>query len=249
MRGSIYLNSLTHFLFPRECVICKRELFEGEKYICLSCYAEIPFTYFWTYTDHEAEVSFWGKAQISRVISLFFYTDNYNKLLYSIKYHSNTGLCKLLGKMLGEKIAFSAKHDHFNPEYIIPVPLHYFKKWKRGYNQSEIIAREIASINNCTIVELLKRVKFTKTQTHKNKIERWNSVEHAFAIKKKNFLLKIIAPKTCRIIEKLMRSKRETQIILVDDVLTTGATLEACTNILQREIKCKIIAATLAYVE
>lgn len=235
-----WFNELANYIIPPTCVVCGRELLRYEKHMCLECFAGLPMTYFWKYQDNSAEISFWGKVRIERVYSLFFYRGSYKKLLYSIKYKSNIRLCKYLGKAIGSKIAESLIISNDKIDYIIPVPLHFLKKWKRGFNQSEIIAKEICKeLNNATqktqVINLLKRVRFTKTQTHKNKMERWKSVEHAFTTKNN--------------LKKYTNSINNKHILIIDDVLTTGATIESCANAILKKYNCRISIATLAYVE
>lgn len=230
---------LFDLLFPKECAVCGRVLNYHEQHFCLECFADMPLTYFWNVKENPAERVFWGRCNAERVYSLFYYTDNWRKPVHLLKYGSNIPIGKYLGRMLGEKIAQSSG-ENFPIDYIIPVPLHWRKKMKRGYNQSEIIAQGIASglasggqKRPAVVPNLLKRVSFTATQTAKDRIERWNNVQKAFAFNEK-----------CR-----NNPQAGSHILLVDDVLTTGATLEACATILVEQLGCRVSIATLAYVE
>lgn len=236
---------LWNLFLPRSCAVCGRELLIHEQYFCLECYAGLPLTYFWNVKENPAEVVFWGRTQVERVYSLYFYVNDYRKPVHSLKYKANIGIGIYLGQMLGKKIAANSTPIHF----IVPVPLHFRKKWKRGYNQSEIIAggilKEIAANDSIVqmIPNLLKRSHFTRTQTQKDRVHRWHNVAGAFEINPRG-------------LQKIQGGKLQTEqnnyiphILLIDDVLTTGATLEACCNILHKHIHCKISIATLAYVE
>ncbi len=182
------------------------------------------------------------------VYSLFYYTESYRAAVHSFKYNSNVKLGLWFGQMLGYRITESI-------DYIIPVPLHYRKEWKRGFNQAHIIAKGIRSgigMRNSEIPQaggiggkeslsgykvlknLLRRQLFTKTQTHKERLERWRNVERVFSLNN-------------RMARRYDLNGKH--ILLVDDVLTTGATLDACCQILLRHYNCKISIATLAYVE
>lgn len=243
------LRYLTELIFPRKCTVCGCELLSEEKHICLNCLAGMPLTYFWHYTDTCADVAFWGRARIEKVYSLFYYRNDYRRLLYSLKYRSGIKLGIMLGEMLGEKIIFGcgAGAEPVVFDYIIPVPLHFLKKWRRGYNQSEIVARGIIKglsgganlVSNeretILLAGAIKRVRFTKTQTHKNKISRWESVRNVF----------IIPPMK----KKCLPDLNGKHILLVDDVLTTGATLDACATLLHNSYNCRISIATIACVE
>ncbi len=233
-------RSFLDFIFPRECVVCGRELFVFENHFCLNCYTGIPLTYFWSYSDNQAERIFTGRIMVERVWSLMFYTNNYRKPIHLLKYRSNIKIGLYLAEMLGDKIALQQLRFHI----IVPTPLHWRKQIKRGYNQSEIIAKGIAKrleIANLPpiIAKLIKRKRFTKTQTHKDKIDRWHNVALAFDINR-------------RVLKSVLRRGVTTEklnILLVDDVLTTGATLEACGQIIKEHIECNLYIATLAFVE
>lgn len=216
-------KSLADLLFPRRCVVCGRDLLLFEKHICMECMVELPLTYFW-------------KWRTRGLYSLFYYSGDYRKILYSLKYRSNVQLALYMGRLLGQRL----KEGDIRPDYIIPVPLHYLKRWKRGYNQSYIIARGIKRElgKGVAVRQLLKRRRFTKTQTRKEKRERWLNVHNAFGLKRSS----------PRGIERYARMLKGKKILIVDDVLTTGATADACRTLLQR-FDCRIWVATLAYVE
>ncbi len=190
----------------------------------------MPFTYFWTFKENPAFKAFYGRVNVESVYSLFYYTDSYKKAVHSFKYHSNVRLGLWLGQMLGSKIDEPI-------DYIIPVPLHYRKEWKRGFNQSHIIARGIADTalsGPKVLKDILRRQTFTKTQTHKERLDRWHNVEKVFALDK-------------RVAKRYNLNGKH--ILIVDDVLTTGATIDACCQILMQNFSCRISVATLAYVE
>ncbi|MBR5856599.1 MAG: ComF family protein [Bacteroidales bacterium] len=238
-------RAVADLLFPRCCEVCGRELLLDEKFLCLDCLAEIPLTYFWLIEENPARMALLGRARVEAVCSLFYYTDSYKKLVHSFKYRSNVKLGMWLGEMLGSKIPFPA-------DYIIPVPLHWRKEWKRGYNQSKIIAKGVCKgiMRNCiceagisgdktgnvpiVLNGLLKRRAFTRTQTQKDRAHRWQNVSDAFTIDSKAALKYNLSGK---------------KVLILDDVFTTGATLDACANLLLEHFDCKVYIATLAYVE
>ena len=255
-------RAVADLLFPRCCEVCGRELLLNEKFLCLECYAQLPFTYFWKMEENPAERAFWGRARIEGVCSLFYYTDSYKKLVHALKYRSNVEAGLWMGQMLGSRIPFPT-------DYIIPVPLHWRKQWLRGYNQSEIIARgvvkgiisrsdaaygteDVADMPECglsgnsikrrgerakspkIVIGLLQRRIFTQTQTHKDKLSRWQSVSRAFRLN----------PAACKKYD--LNGKN---VLIIDDVMTSGATLDACANLLLTHYDCKVYIATLAYVE
>ena len=243
----LWCRALADLFFPRCCTVCGNGLYLHEEHVCTVCMAEIPYTYFWTFSPNAAEKVFIGRVDVERVWSLFYYTESYRQLVHSLKYRSNVKIGLWLGEMLGEKIALSlsAGNQH-KIDYIIPVPLHWRKQWKRGYNQSEIIAKGVVKgFGECKmempemevpkiLTKVLKRTSFTRTQTHKDRHNRWLNVCNAFAVNEKAAKRHNLAGK---------------HILLIDDVLTTGATLEACASILVEQLGCRVSIATLAYVE
>ncbi|MBR4801693.1 MAG: ComF family protein [Bacteroidales bacterium] len=231
----LWIISLASLFFRRKCICCQRELMAFESGICTFCLADMPSSYTWTSTDSPADKTFWGRTEIEKVTSLFLYNGKYRNLVYSLKYRQNTAIGIRLGKMLGDII------DEEDIDYILPVPLHPRKKRQRGYNQSEIICRGILSSLRKRIpgvkleTRLLKRKNFTNTQTRKDRIDRWKNVRNAFGVNAKR-------------LEKLEAPLRPLHFLIVDDVLTTGATLDACATHLHNSCNCRISIATLAYV-
>ena len=231
----LWIRSLADLFLSRECLCCGRQLEAFEDGVCTFCLAELPASYIWTSEESPADKTFWGRTRIEKVTSLFLYNGNYRNLVYSIKYEGNIRLGLRLGKMLG---GFIAENDI---DLIIPVPLHPRKKRKRGYNQSEVIGRGILLALKergfCVKMEtrLLKRSSFTLTQTRKDRADRWTNVRNAFRINPKRAA-------------RLTSNGKVPHFLICDDVLTTGATLDACASLLHEAINCRISIATLAYV-
>ena len=231
---------LFDLLFPKICAVCGVPLNYHEQHFCLECYADIPLTHFWNVQDNPAEKVFWGRCCVERVYSLFYYTNNWRKPIHLLKYNGHTPIGKDLGRMLGEKLLlFPDNFPQF--DYIVPVPLHWRKLLTRGYNQSEVITQGIRvglsgrgkEKGPQIVPNLLRRKRFAASQTSKEREQRWKSVKDAYTL---NNYCRRLPEKGCH-------------ILLVDDVLTTGATLEACATILVEELGCRVSIATLAYVE
>lgn len=228
---SEWLIALWRLFFPLRCTICGAPLLSYEKHICLACRADMPFTYHWSYSGSAAEERFATALPIESLSCLFIYSGSYKQIIYAIKYRNATALAQYMGRMLGEKMRPNADFD-----YIIPVPLHWRRRLKRGYNQSELIARGImegAQMKHASLsLHSIKRKRYTGTQTAREREERFRNVQEAFALPRKE-----------------QKGLYGAKVLLVDDVLTTGATLRACAYHLQKRYNCKISIATLAYDE
>lgn len=218
---------LFHLLFPKNCNGCGNTLFNGEKTICIKCLHDLPFTDFHLYPENPAARLFWGRLTIHKVNALLYFKKGtkVQQLIHQLKYQGQTDIGFLLGKMMGEKMLLSEQR----PDLIVPIPLHQKKQRSRGYNQSLSIAEGIAHILQCPINTcLLVRKINTTTQTKKSRYERFENLKAAFELQQ-SFNLNNL------------------HILLVDDLLTTGATLEACGKLLLDNGLNKLSIATLAY--
>ncbi|MFW6277225.1 MAG: ComF family protein [Prolixibacteraceae bacterium] len=224
-------NDLLELFFPSLCVTCGNRLISQEKFVCMNCWLDLPVTGYHLEPENKVEQLFWGRVQIERATSWFHYRkgSSYQQLIHFIKYKGMKELGLECGKRLGRSLA---EAENFQTvDEIIPVPLHPKKLKKRGYNQSEWIARGVAEVLQKPVVSdnLLRKI-HTSTQTQKTRLERWQNVEGVF---------KINHPE----------SVAEKHILLIDDVTTTGATLEACAVPLLNCEKTKVSIATLAYAD
>lgn len=227
MKSSILLY-LTELLFPRLCVVCGDKLIEQEQWICLNCLHHIPRTNF--HLEHENRVAqlFYGRVKLEQATSFFYFSkgSRYQALLHNLKYKG----MKELGQEIGKHFAIDLLQSpaFSSVDVICPVPLHPQKEKKRGYNQSWWIASGIA---NQMQKELssgnLRRVTATATQTRKNRFERWQNVEGIFELTD----------------PQAFSGKH---VLLVDDVVTTGSTLEACAQAILSKTDARVSIATLA---
>ncbi len=222
------LRDFTELFFPELCIICGNRLVSQEKYVCMKCWFDLPVTRFGDDQYNKTAQLFWGRVQIEHTVSWFHYKkgSRYQELIHAVKYKGLKELGLLAGRKFGETLVESGAFDTVN--LIIPVPLHKRKLRKRGFNQSEWIARGISeALEKPISAGNLYRKIHSQTQTRKNRFERWLNVEEIFDVKD--------------------ATQFENQhILLVDDVVTTGSTLEACAFELLKIPGVKVSIATLA---
>jgi len=219
---------LVSLLYPRICSGCDKHLMKHEQNLCLVCLHGLPKTYFWDYDVTPVEKLFWCKIPVHGACSfLHFEKDGVvQELMHRLKYDGRTGVGTQLGiefgNILKEKGLFQ------DADYIIPVPLHRTKELRRGFNQSQFIADGFSNASQIPVrSDLLFRVVASDTQTRKSRFDRSENVRNIFKIHRKEML-------------------RGKNIILVDDVITTGATLEAAGSQLVAAGINKLYIATLA---
>lgn len=225
---STYLKNFISLVYPHTCCACGKVLMADEQHICMYCRLLLPKTRFHRHRENQLTKIFWGRQSIETGTSLYYFYKGgkVQRLIHQFKYRGNISLGLYLGAMLGRDIASSAMYKGL--DYVIPVPLHPKKKRKRGFNQSEVIARGVASSTSVPCCsELLIRKQETSTQTRKNRFNRWQNVSDVFE-----------TPNPDALIGK--------SILLIDDVITTGSTLEACTEKLLAIKGVKVWIATLA---
>ena len=227
-----YAYSLLHLLYPKQCLVCSNELIaDNASTICHLCQDNFHFTYFETSKTTRLDKLFWGRLHLKSTFSLleFEKQNSTQKILHSIKYKHN----KLLAIEMGEKIG---KTIYNNPDFssietLLPVPLHTKKKYMRGYNQSEMIAIGISNIMKVSVSDkFITRTIHSESQTKKNKFARWDNVKDVFELDTKAL-------------------KKLNHIAIIDDVITTGSTIEAITLKIHKEIpdlKISIISLAIA---
>lgn len=224
-----FFKGFVNLFYPNICAVCGNDLVKGEEALCLSCLYKLPLTRFWDEPDNAVAQTFWGRVNIESACAYFFFVkgSNYQQLLHKLKYKGEKHIGISLGKQLGSVLA---KSDLYNGiDYVVPVPLHDRKLRIRGYNQAEVIAQGVSQTYNAKLLNnVLVRTEFTQTQTKKSREERAQNVAQAFAVN---------APEVLS----------QKHILLIDDVVTTGATLEACANKLLVSTDCKVSVAALAY--
>lgn len=222
-------NIVTDFInlfFPRICACCDEVLLRNEPFLCTKCIYELPRTNFHNDPENEVAQMFWGRVLVENASSFLYFQKGglAQILLHKLKYKGQKEIGYEIGKMIGRDLLQSPFCD---TQVVVPVPLHKSKFRKRGYNQSESIARGIAEIMGNPVSTTLCKIIPNPTQTKKHRYDRWTNVEGIFALKDPG-------------------SIANKHILLVDDVVTTGATLEACTNALFQAENVKVSIVTVA---
>ena len=226
-----YLADFAGLLFPELCPACGESLMAGEDTICTDCRFTLPFTNFHLQPDNIVARQFWGKVELQGAYALYYFAKGgkVQNLMHHFKYKGMQQIGVLLGNMAGEQLVKSTVFS--SVDMIIPVPLHKKRLKERGYNQSTCFANGLAQKLNALVDDdNLVRVKSTETQTHKSRFSRFENMLEVF---------KVINPE--RLIGK--------HVLLVDDVITTGSTLEACSLQLLKIEGLKLSIATIAYAE
>jgi ComF family protein len=223
-------DSLVGLVFPDFCEVCGTSLVRGERYICLLCLYKMPLTRFWEKKDNDIEKLFWGKIKIERACALFYFRkgSDYRPLIHKLKYKGKYNIGLRLGEELGVYLRNSSLYQDIT--MLVPIPLHPAKERQRGYNQSAFIASGISNIMNLPVEKsALIRTKYTQTQTRKNAVERWENVQSVFGIRDKSGF-------------------DGEHILLIDDVITTGSTIETCASVILNNCSCKVSVASIGYV-
>ena len=224
-------NDVISLLFPELCNACGTNLYHGEMEICTKCIYDLPYTDYHLYPDNLVAKQLWGRFNCNAAMAMLYFRKGtkVQNLMHSLKYKSQTEVGVKLGNLLGERLKLSNQYS--NIDLIIPVPLHPKKERLRGYNQSEYIAKGIADVLKVPVsINNLLRNKITDSQTKKARYTRYENMQAVFNIKHLEQLQKL-------------------HVLLVDDVITTGATIEACSNVLLGARIEKLSIAAIAFTE
>lgn len=226
-----WFQAFLSLFFPRCCVICGNPLAEGEAYLCARCNMDLPRTGLHKYNENSVEQLFWGKIPLERATSYFYYRkgSDFRQILYRLKYRGQ----KEVGEVMGRYMATELLPYNFflGIDVIIPVPLHSKKQRLRGYNQSEWIARGVSAVTGLPVdIDSVYRSENTATQTRKTTFERWENVDQKFAL---------------RFPERFVGK----HLLIIDDVLTTGATTVACASAFAEVKGVRFSVLTLAVAE
>jgi len=220
---------MVHLFYPHYCAVCGERLHEGEKALCLRCNMDLPRTNLHLVRDNQVEKLFFGKIPIERATAFYYYQSGnvFERIVRKIKYQGRKDLAVDMGKMMAMELAPS---DFFEGiDMLVPIPLHPSRQRQRGYNQSERLAYGISAVTGIGVRnDVVVRIKHTDTQTHKSAQQRYENMQGVFSIGVSDLTL------------------RGKHILLVDDVLTTSATLTACADALKHIEGIRFSVLTLA---
>ncbi|QHI37999.1 hypothetical protein IMCC3317_33820 [Kordia antarctica] len=222
------LNNIITSIFPRICLGCNAKLMHQEAHICTKCRHDLPFTSFHKHHQNPVLNTFYGRVHIENATALLHYKKNgmVQQLLHQLKYKGRQEVGTVLGKLLGNALQQEASYSTIT--HIIPVPLHKKRLRKRGYNQVTTFGEQLAQHLEAEYADdILVKINNTKTQAFKKRAARWLNTQHSFEITNA---------------EKLEGQ----HILLIDDIITTGATLEACAQTLKNIPNIKISIATMS---
>lgn len=222
-------EALLHLAFPHVCQSCGTDVVQADHQLCLRCLGSLPVTLFHQHANNPVERMFWGRLPLLTASAQFYFTKEsmMQHLMHQVKYRSNKELCKYLGRLMGA--ALTESHRFQNIDALVPLPLYVTKEKKRGYNQATLLCNGMAERMYIPVWDgCVRRTLHTDSQTKKNRIERWLNMMGRFELAN----------------AQQIEGKH---ILLVDDVVTTGATLEACGRALLEAPGVKLSVATLCF--
>ncbi len=223
-----FFQNLLQTLFPSTCACCGDVLLTGEKQICINCLANLTATFYSAHDDNHTERQLAGRIPYQHATSLYVFRkgNTVQQLVHAMKFHSNSDLCIFMGRQMGLELLHSGRFD--NIDLLVPVPLHWRRRLQRGYNQSELLCRGISEVMGRPVNKrALVRHRNTHQQSMQASGDREENVRDAFSVRHPDDL-------------------QGKHLLLVDDVLTTGATLGSCCDALKLVNNLKISIATLS---
>jgi competence protein ComFC len=214
MKLFTFFENLLDLVYPKLCLVCNQYLVEAADGVCVHCISKLPRTSFHQYPDNPVTQIFTGRLNLKKATAYLYFEKSgiTQRMLHLLKYQKETGVGKLLGEIAGRDLSESDfLHDI---DYIIPIPLHPKKLALRGYNQSEVVGSAMAKASGRKLLtKAIVRNTNTSSQTRKGRFERWINVEDIFVVKDTH----------------LLSGKH---VLLLDDVVTTGSTIESCAQTL-----------------
>ena len=258
------LMAVLDLLIPRKCIVCEKTLGLSEEHICRECLDDIPHTYYWLRKFNPMADKFNALIQeelermsldgthpyheeYAYATALFFYRadSDYSHISQQLKYHSNIPAGKFFGQQLGARLA---RAEHLaDVAAVIPIPLHWTRKWSRGYNQAEVIAREVATALGVDLrTDILERCRRTRTQTKLSIKDKTANVKGAFRVRPD--IVQSSGSGTKKADASVISDLKH--LLIIDDIFTTGSTALACYSALRKIFppSVRISIATLGFV-
>ncbi len=226
-----FWQSLVHFAYPNTCLCCNNSEPLSDDIFCLDCSLDLPYTTFFQDTSSDMKLRLSSRFDLCYAMAIFYFFKDgkVQDLMHNLKYRRKSAVGKHLGSLFGH--LWQENKELQLPDLVIPVPLHEKRQFQRGYNQSYVFGKAIADQLNIPIYNVLKKVKHTESQTKKSREARIANIKNTIRV---NWPFDL----------------KGKHILLVDDVLTTGATLEICAKIIQDyEPSCTLSVGTLAMAE
>ena len=222
-------NDLLQLLFPNLCAGCEQPLVKTEQLLCLHCRHDLPYTDFHLYADNPVARQLWGRIPCAFAMAMLYFNKGarVQRILHQLKYKGKPELGELLGGLLAARLREQV--STLKADLIIPVPLHKKRQRQRGYNQSACIAEGLGKALGLPVYkDVLLKTKSTSSQTKKSRFGRYENLKSAFSVQK----AEAVAGK---------------HVLLIDDVVTTGATLEACASALSAAGMARLSVAAVAF--
>ena len=224
-----FLSDTFHLLYPHTCTGCGSDLLYESQLLCIRCIAELPHTGFAFHENNLMERIFRGRLRLKAAHSQFYFAKNelVQHLIHQLKYKGNKNIGAYLGEITGNTLLKSGRFTGI--DYLIPLPLYADREFRRGYNQAAVICEGISASTQIPVhMNNITRHRPTETQTRKHRAERWENVEGSFTVKDPAAL-------------------KGKHLLIADDVITTGATLEACGRVLSAIEGTTISIVSLAH--
>jgi len=224
-------ESLSYLLYPSNCIGCGAANHLPDQIYCVVCLMDLPETELFDTDDNDMEYRLTGRIDLVGAAALYYFykSGRIQSAIHDLKYRRNRRVAEVFGRELGKRWLQSSRLEI--PDLIVPVPLHSKRLHKRGYNQSMIFAQAISKVIHAPVVAVLQKVRHTETQTHKSRTDRLTSIASSIKI-------------------SALPNLANKHIMLVDDVLTTGATIEVCAKAIERyDPSVRFSVATMALAE
>jgi ComF family protein len=223
------VQGFSHLLFPSICVGCGGDLNHANQLVCLRCFHQLPETHFYDFPNNPIEKIFWGRVPILAASCHYYFSKQsiLQNIVHQFKYEGKKQVGEQFGKLMAEALMQSPRFSEM--DVLLPLPLFANRQKKRGYNQAQVLCESIAKRMKIPVLSnAMQRISATETQTHKSRIDRWRNMEGKFQLVNR-------------------ASLRNKHVLLVDDIITTGATIDACASELLLVEGIRISIAALAY--